>query len=529
MMKKYFAATAFFGLLFVFGLSCTSPFSPSTDLGQKVLNSIDSSITALAAGFKPVDSLGLAVVSARSTIVAGPDTSAFVLQSGDHRSEFLAGSFGGDSAFGYAEFHASSSILSSIRAACSGSADSIKLLLYYDSTGNDWQYGNSNTIQVFLCERKCFPLVRNELTTADNFEPCTTITFARTIAKDTFAVSLGAGMISLLRSAAGDTTTRVKYVGKIDTVYSADTSFIRTIGLPASIDSVIFLRPAIYGDTAIFANAAEHFSTLPAVTAFKWDTLVPVNRVVGVNATKNGDTAVIVYSTQHIVRFDTTFVHDSTEKFIGAVSVHVSGGGIVRFSGQPEFQVYYRSHCGDATPQSPVIYSPYYDICVSEKPALPADSLVASWQADRFVELKVNLQPFWDSILGVGTGKSFRIVQDASFLLSASNPVFEKVGTDTARTIVYGLLDHQITDSKAHCFGTRDSLFGIIPAVTVNPSSKQISLPLAKFLQGMYEENPRPATGYLYLFVKPNDHFSRVIFGNHKTITCNALFSNPQR
>jgi hypothetical protein len=527
MMKKYFAATAFFGLLFVFGLSCTSPFSPSTNLGQKVLNSIDSSITALTTGFNAIDSLNLAVVSARSIIVAGPDTSPFVLQSGDHRGEFLAGSFGGDSAFGYAEFHASSSILSSIRAACRSSADSIKLLLYYDSAGNDWQYGNSNTIQVFLCERKCFPLVRNDLTTAEKYEPCTTITFARTAAKDTFAISLGAGMISLLRSAAGDSTTRVKYAAKIDTVYG-DSTFADTIVLPASVDSVILLRPAIYGDTAFFVTIAEHFRTLPLVTTFTWDTLVPVNRVKAVNATKNGDTAVIVYSTQHVVRFDTTFVHDSTEKFIGAVSVHASGGGIVRF-GQPAFQVYYRAHCTDATPRSPVIYSPYYDICVTEKPALPADSLVASWQADRFVELKVNLQPFWDSISGVGTGKSYRIVQDASFLLSASDPVFEKVGTDTAKAIVYGLLDHQITDSKAHSFGTRDSLFGVIKAVAVNPSSLQISLPLAKFLQGMNEENPKPATGYLYLFVKPTGHFSRVIFGNHKTITCNALFSNPQR
>lgn len=527
MMKKSFAATAFFGLLFVLGLSCTSPFSPSTNLGRNVLNSIDSSITALTAGFKSVG-LGLAVVSARSTIVAGPDTSAFVLQSGDHRSEFLAGSYGGDSAFGYAEFHVNTSYLSSIRASCRGSADSIKLLLYYDSTNNDWQFGNSNTIQVFRCERKCFPLVHNELSTTD-FEPCTTITFSRTVAHDTFAVSLGPGMISLLRSAADDSTTRVKYAAKIDTGYGADTSFIRTIVLPDSIDSVIVLRPAIYGDTAIVVSAAEHFRTPPAVTSFKQDTLYHVNRVVGVNATKNGDTAVIVYSTQRIVRFDTTFVHDSTEKFIGAVSVHVSGGGIVRFSGQPSFQVYYRAHCGDVTSQSPVMGSPYYDICVTEKPALPADSLVASWQADRFVEFKVNLQPFWDSISGVGTGKSYRIVQDASFLLSASDPVFEKVGADTARTIIYGLLDHQITDSKAHSFGTRDSLFGIIKAIAVSPSPAQISLPLAKFLQSIYEENPRPAMAYLYLFVKPDDHFARVIFGNQKTIICNAQFSNPQR
>lgn len=529
-MKKHFAATAFFGLLFVFGLSCTSPFSPSTNLGQKVLNSIDSSITALTAGFKSVDSLGLAVLSARSAVVAGPDTSPFLLQSGDHQLDFLAGSFGGDSAFGYAEFHASSSILSSVRSACRGSVDSIKLLLYYDSTNNDWQFGSSNTIRVFLCERKCFPLVRNELTTTDIYGPCTTITFSRTVAKDTFAVSLGPAMISLLRSAADDSTTRVKYDAKIDTVYGGDTSFIRTIALPVSIDSVIFLGPAIYGDTAIVVNAAEHFSTPPIITSFKRDTLIHVNRVVGVNATKNGDTAVIVYSAQRIVRFDTTFVHDSTEKFIGAVSVHVSGGGIVRFSDRPAFQIYYRTHCDDTIPQSPSpIYSPYYDICVTEKPALPVDSLVASWQADRFVEYKVNLQPFWDSILGVGTGNSFRIVQDASFLLSASDPVFEKVGIDTARTIIYGLLDHQITDSKAHSFGTRDSLSGIIKAVSVNPSTMQISLPLAKFLQSIYEENPRPAAGYLYLFIRPNDHFSRVIFGNHKTITCNALFSNPQR
>jgi len=530
-------AALVFGLFIVFVLSCTSPFSPSTDLGKQVLDSVDSSLTALTAGFKSVSGLNIPIVSAKSIVLGGADTSTFVVKSGDHPLTFLAGSLGDDSAFGYAELHASTSILTSLRTEANGIADSINLLLYYDSTNNDWQYGNTNTIQVFLCSRKCFPLVRNDLTVTQNFLPCTTITFNRAVAHDTFNISLGLGMISLLRTEASDSTTRVKYIAEIDTVYTADTA-VRTVGLFTGIDSVVVLKPAIYGDTAIFAVMAEHFSTPPPVTSFTWDTLFPVNRVDAVQAARNGDSAVITYYTSRYARFDTTFVHDSTEKFIGAVSVQASGGGLVRFSGKPAFQIFYRAHPTDLTPQNTIVLSPYYDICVSEKKPLPADSLVASWQADRFIELTMDLRPLWDSMGTAGNGKIFRIVQNVTFPLNATDPLWERVGVDTTRTVVYGLFDHQITGSRANNLGTRDSLSSVMTTginegwlksafITVNPTPTELSLQLAVFLQGLYNTG-KPSTGYLYLFVKPDVHFSRLILENKKAATCDVVFSNPQ-
>jgi hypothetical protein len=518
-MKKH--VTAALGLVFIAGLSCTSPFSPSTNLGQKVLNSIDSSLTAISAEFKSVDSLKLSVLSGRSVVVGGADTSQFLLQSGDHRGTFLAGSLGDDSAFGYAEFRMSSSNLSKIRAASGGLADSIRLWLYYDSSDNDWRFGDTKTFQVFLCERKYVPFVRNDLTTAQNFLPCTTITLSHSIAKDTFALSLGRGMISRLLSAAADTET-----------------FVRTVGLAAGIDSVIVLKPAIYGDTAICAVMAEHFTTQPPSMVLKWDTLVPANMVDSVKTSVNGGSASVVYYTRHFAGSGTAAAIDTAEKFIGAVSLHASGGGIVRFTGKPVFQVFYRAHPATAS-QNSVDASPYYDICVTEKTPLPPDSLVASWQADRFVEVKVNLKPFWDSMGGAGTGKKYRIVQDASFLLNASDPVYEKVGADTSRVVVYGLLDTQITNSRAQSLGAQENLLAIMnqgtkaawlnfTTVSVHPSSTPVRMPVAVFLQHLYETT-KPDSAYLYLFVRPTDHFSRVIFEKKNSITCNAVFSNPQR
>ena len=175
MIKKLFAIAAFLGSLFAFGLSCTSPFSPSTNLGRNVVNSIDSSLTNLKGGFKTVDSVGLAVLSARSTIVAGPDTSSFVLQSGDHPLLLLAGSEGGDSAVAYVEFHVTTSILASLRAACSTSkADSVYLLLHYVAANNDTSlFKGSNTVQVYSCGRKFFPRIRNDLSSVVSAGPST--------------------------------------------------------------------------------------------------------------------------------------------------------------------------------------------------------------------------------------------------------------------------------------------------------------------------------------------------------------------
>jgi hypothetical protein len=519
------------------------------------VNSIDSSLTNLKGGFKTVDSVGLAVLSARSTIVAGPDTSSFVLQSGDHPLLLLAGSEGGDSAVAYVEFHVTTSILASLRAACSTSkADSVYLLLHYVAANNDTSlFKGSNTVQVYSCGRKFFPRIRNDLSSVDSAGP-STITISRIYPDSIFAVPLTRDIVTLLNSAVADTNAYVRRVAgtdtvignvkgdsarpvRPDTVFSAGPALLQevqdTVAGIARIDTVVSVikRDTAHGrDTAIVSCMALQ-SNGTAVTLVKADTLPFTDSIAQLASALAGDTAIITYTAMRSRKIMTAFSYDSSQKYVAALHLYASGGGLVRFSGL-SFRIKYRNACSDTVRQNIESASSayYYDTRVIETPPLAADSLVASWQADRFVELKINLQPFWDSISGTGTGKSFRIVQDASISLSVSDPVLEKIGTaDTTRTIVYGMLDHQITGSRAQSSGTRDSLGGILNGITVNPSPAQISLPLAKFLQSMYEESPRPATGYLYLFVRPSSHFARVIFGNQKTVFCKAFFSNPQK
>ena len=555
MIKKLFTTAAFFGFLFAFGLSCTSPFSPSTNLGKNVLNSIDSSIADLKGGFKK-DSFNLAVLSARSTIVAGPDTSSFVLQSGDHPLLLLAGSEGGDSAIGYVEFHVTTSNLASLRAACSTSkADSVYLLLHYVAANNDTSiFKGSNTIQMFSCGRKFFPRIRNDLTSTDSSGP-STITISRIYPDSIFAVPLTSDIVALLNGAVADTNAYVRHVAWADTLIGnvkddsaravrPDTGFSAgpllyqavqdTIVGIAKIDTVLSLiKSSVLGrDTAIVSCMAVQ-SSGTAITLVKADTLPFTDSIVQLTSALSGDTAIIAYTAVRSRKIITAFSYDSSQKYVAAVHLYASGGGMVRFSGL-SFRIKYRNACSDTVRQTlDNASSAYYSTTVIETAPIPADSLVASWQADRFVELKVDLQPFWNSILGAGTGKNFRIVQDASFSLSASDPVFERVGTsDTTRAIIFGMLDHQITGSRAQSSGARDSLSRMVNAISVTRSPAQISLPLATFLQSMCEENQRPATGYLYLFVKSPDHFARVIFGNRNavtTISCSALFSNPQK
>jgi hypothetical protein len=167
---------------------------------------------------------------------------------------------------------------------------------------------------------------------------------------------------------------------------------------------------------------------------------------------------------------------------------------------------------------------------VVEKTSIPGDSLVASWQADRFVEIPINLKPIWDSVKTAGGG-DFKIVQDASCLLNIANSFFEGVEKyDTSRTAVFGLLDHTISDSKNHAMGTRDSLFKFAGLATkvFSESQKQISLPLTMFLQSLSDRG-RPETAYLYLFVEPTTRFARVAFENKATIRFTALFSNSHK
>jgi hypothetical protein len=459
-MKKG-VLTFLFGLttaiLLVSGLSCWSPFEPVANMGKDVITSVDPGVTDLKNGFRKIDSVFLAAQGARSLVCPGNDASKFMLKSGDFAGLYEAGRFGDDSAVMYAEFQMSSADLATYKTARNGSADSVKFLLWYDTSNNDRTIPDPLTIQVFLCARKVFPYVRNELATVDSALPCTTIV-ASYAKPDSFFISLGAEMVSRLNSAIADTAS-TRYISKIDSVSGTDTT-----GLP-------------------------------------------------------------------FLRFDTTFIYDTLKKFIGAVSVRVLGGdGIVRFARQPVFQISYHQNSTESVSTRNTYVGGYYDINVTEKTSIPGDSLVASWQADRFVEIPINLKSMWDSAK-TSDGKDFKIVQDASCLLDSVNSFFEGMEkNDTARTIVFGLLDHTISDSKAHSMGTRDSLlkFSGLASKVISASQKQISLPLTMFLQSLSDRG-RPETAYLYLFVEPATRFARVAFENKATIRFTALFSNSHK
>jgi hypothetical protein len=59
--------------------------------------------------------------------------------------------------------------------------------------------------------------------------------------------------------------------------------------------------------------------------------------------------------------------------------------------------------------------------------------------------------------------------------------------------------------------------------------SSTISLQVTIFAQSLYEENPRPATGYLYVFVRTASDFARAVIKKPATVKFSALFSNPQK
>jgi hypothetical protein len=243
-------------------------------------------------------------------------------------------------------------------------------------------------------------------------------------------------------------------------------------------------------------------------------------------------------------------VYDSAEKYIGAVHIYAAaGGGVVRFVGPPAFSIRYRdANCdtayatwGTLTSVNATDPAYYYDITSTEQNPIPSDSLVMSWQADRFVEIPVDLTPLWNFATGGGNGRTYNVVQNATCFLTASLPIFEKAGADsTQRKIVYGLLDHRITDSRALADATHDSLIVLVGAGRLpNDSvvadtarskvSSTISLQVTIFAQSLYEENPRPATGYLYVFVRTASDFARAVIKKPATVKFSALFSNPQK
>jgi hypothetical protein len=631
--------------------SCWSPFEPVTNIGKDVVTGIDPDATNLKSGFRVIDSMDLRVQDPRSLTAVGHDTSRYLLHAGDDTTQFSAGRFGDDSAVAYAEFQMSFSDLSKIRTGCKVPVDSVRLLLYYDTTFNNARSWNPFVIQVFSCARKFYPGVRNEIGIVDNFRPCTTLAISpKTPAA--FAISLGADMVARLNRAVADSSGKIRYPDKIDTSYGKlkikvtinpapqkpdtvfefgpDTVFHRVIisktdtllNLP--IDKVVDPKPVFEGDTTIVNFKALHYDTIPGKydTSFVVDTLLkfhadsiinlqPVfhtnatiisytalyydaiharydttynadtlfnfhtdsiidlkraflgdtatiisfsalqdfvkndttsiadtllkfhaDSLVGLNPVFHADTTIFNFTALHYdtlsARFDTgTFANDSSSKFIGAVSMHGPGDGIVHF-GTPFFQV---KNCTD-TNWTP-IKSTYHDMCVTEASTIANDSLVASWQADRFVEIPINMQPMWDTTK-TGNGKDFKIVQDASCILDSVGSLFEGLErNDTVRTVLYGLLDHSIAGTKAQSMGTRDSLKALASngrsaSFTVGTHKTQHILPMTMYLQSLVDHG-KPPTAYLYFFVNPATHFGRVIFKNKPTIRFKALFSNSHK
>jgi len=222
--------------------------------------------------------------------------------------------------------------------------------------------------------------------------------------------------------------------------------------------------------------------------------------------------------------------YDTTAFYIKSLDT----GALFRFS-VPYVRMHFKTSKIDTTAHdSATIACPYFDINVFD--SRPADSsLVASWEADRFIEIPIFLKPLWDSITTNAAVGNFKIVQAASCSLFTESSSFEKADTaDTSRSFVYGLLDHKITNTKTQTLGARDSLIGFLNSGrlatdTIHSSPTKLTIPLTIFLQSLSDENPRPDNAYLYLFVRPVSHFGRVVVQNMQQIKFSALFSNSHK
>jgi hypothetical protein len=278
-----------------------------------------------------------------------------------------------------------------------------------------------------------------------------------------------------------------------------------------------------------------------------FDTLAFVRSLIGDTGISQDSLSIVNYSVWRERTIRQRLVYDSSEKYIGSVHIYATaGGGVVRFVGPPVFRIRYRdANCDTALSTWGTFLSAslayYFDITSTEQGTIPSDSLVMSWQADRFVEIPIDLTPLWNYAAGGGNGKTYTVVQNATCFLNASLFNVEKAGSDsTQRKIVYGLLDHRITDSRAHANATRDSLLAILASgrlandsIVVDTAkskvSSRISLPVTIFAQSLYEENPRPTTAYLYLWVRTATDFARAVIRKPPTVKFTALFSNPQK
>jgi hypothetical protein len=243
----------------------------------------------------------------------------------------------------------------------------------------------------------------------------------------------------------------------------------------------------------------------------------------------------------HDTTLDST-KYDTTAFYIKSAD----SGAIFRFSA-PYLRMHFKTSKTDTTAHDSVtVACPYFDMNVFD--SRPVDSsLVASWEADRFIEIPIFLKPLWDSITTNTTVGNFKIVQAASCSLFTGTSTFEQADTaDTSRSFAYGLLDHRLTDptdskvpstvagTKTLAVGTRDSLIGLLNSGrlatdTIHSSPTKLTIPLTIFLQSLSDEKPRPDTGFLYLFVRPVSHFGRVVVQNMQQIKFSALFSNSHK
>lgn len=556
MNKKSFGASIL--LLLSLGLSC-SVFSPDTNLGRDIVTGVDSSVTDLKYGYVKVDSMFLAVSGARSVVVPGGDTSVYVLRSGVHPSQLVAGRIGDDSAVAYAEFDVTNTILATLRTGCSQNrVDSVYLLLHYNPTINDTtlkDYPDSMVkISVFSCQRKFYPRARNNLTTPD-IAFSDTLTFSRKKPDTTFYIPLGPDIVSVLNSAVNDTATYVPHLAESDTTVGwskgdstrpvrPDTAYIEDSVIQVFSDTfthatITGLHAAMQGDTAIIGYTA---GSTPVS-----DTVPYVRSVISLISSNQDSLSIVNDFVWRERTIRQRLEYDSAQKYIAALHIYAApGSGLVRFVGPPAFSIrYLDANCDTAASTKGTLTSTslgyYFDMTSTEENAIPSDSLVVSWQADRFVEIPINLAPLWSFAEGGGNGRNYAVVQNATCFLSAALPLIERAGADTTnRKIVYGLLDHRITDSRAHSSSTRDSLTAILASgrmpndsivldtVRSNVSST-ISLPVTIFAQSMFEENPRPATAYLYVFARTTNDFARAVIRKPATVKFTALFSNPQK
>jgi hypothetical protein len=601
MNKKRVCVSFVLMTLLAIGFSC-SVFSPDTSSGSDIVKSVDSTVTNLKGGFAKLDSVFLTVSGARSLVVPGGDTTAYVLHSGEHVNQIVAGRIGNDSAIAYEEFHLSSGNLTTLRTGCSNLAnrqDSVYLLLHYTTSINDTSYKSFQTdtmvhVRVYSCQRKFLPRVQNSLLTPD-IAFSDSVTFSRKRTDTTFYLRLGPDIVNAMLAAELDTTYYKPHVAETDTLIGrvagdtakrtkADTIWVPDTGLVSfafadtlpGVRKITGFQGRRSGDTAFVNYVADLVSK--ADTILLADTTALLGTVVDSVSLAFRDTikdsvsttthdTVTIQDTLHDTLRDTStivqfsalqlrtlrqhLVYDSVDKYVAALHIYASAGpGVVRFLGPPVFYIRYRdSNCDTAASSKGSVTSSalnyYFDMTVKETDsaslsASANDSLVASWQADRFAEIPIDLTPIWKFATGGGNGTAYRVVQNATFFLNASLPGVELQGNDTnhrkQRNIVYGLLDHPITGARAQSIAAYDSLLGFVASGrlandSVFQTPTQIQLPVTIFMQSLYEESPRPSTAYLYVFerVPSNFPFGRIAIAKPKTVKCAALFTNPQQ